>query len=97
MSKLKYKILKEEFDISQGLLKDLTEVVDELMKENKKLKKNEEEKKGRKEMSDELTYESRILDLKAQVQALEDEIEVLKDKLKLYQDYYIKNHENIQI
>ena len=39
MSELKYKILKEEFDISQGLLKDLTKVVDELMKENKKLKK----------------------------------------------------------
>ena len=35
----------QEFDISQGLLKDLTKVVDELMKENKKLKKNEEEKK----------------------------------------------------
>ena len=38
MSELKYKILKEEFDISQGLLKDLTKVVDELMKENKQLK-----------------------------------------------------------
>jgi len=37
VSELKYKILKEEFDISQGLLKDLTKVVDELMKENKKL------------------------------------------------------------
>ncbi len=38
MSELKYKILKEEFDISQGLLKDLTKIVDELMKENKQLK-----------------------------------------------------------